>query len=460
MSIQTINPFENNVVKTFDEMPDEKIDQAVLKGHKAFQTWRKTPFAERAKVLSQAAAIMRRKKEEFARIITTEMGKLINEARGEVALSADILDYYATHAESFLKNQTVKVAQGEAFIEFCPIGVILGVEPWNFPFYQVVRIAGPNIMVGNTVLIKHASNVPQCGIALENIFREAGAPDGVFTNLLISSKKVNQVIKNPLIAGVSLTGSETAGAEVAATAGKSLKKSVLELGGSDPFIVLEDADIDQTIRSAVFAKMNNTGQCCVAAKRFIVMDKVADEFIKKLSEQLATLKVGDPLDEKTTLGPLSSEAAARQLQTQIEDTVKLGAKVVLGGKRPERSGAFVSPTILVDVKPGMPAYNEELFGPVATIFRVKTDQEAIDLANDSLFGLGASIFSNNKARATEMATQIDSGMVFINHPTWTAPELPFGGTKSSGYGRELSEMGIFEFVNKKLIRTSEYSDPF
>jgi succinate-semialdehyde dehydrogenase/glutarate-semialdehyde dehydrogenase len=459
MAIQTVNPFDNKIVKSFNEMTDAQIEKSIANAHQAFQSWKKVNFTTKAQVLTKAAAIMRLQKEDFARIITIEMGKLINDARGEIELSADILDYYAKHAEQFLQNQKVKVSQGEAYIEFCPIGVILGIEPWNFPFYQVVRIAGPNIMVGNTVLIKHASNVPQCGIALEKIFREAGAPDGVYTNLLLSSKKVNQVISNPLIAGVSLTGSESAGASVAETAGKSLKKSVLELGGSDPFIVLDDADIDKAINLAVWAKMNNTGQCCVAAKRFILMDKVADEFIQKFSERLSLLKVGDPLDEKTTLGPLSSEAAAVQLQKQIDNTVKMGAKAIIGGKRPEHCGAFVSPTILLDVKPGMPAYSEELFGPVATIFRVKSDEAAIDLANDSIFGLGASIFSNNKERAEKMASQIDSGMVFINHPTWTAPELPFGGTKRSGYGRELSDLGIFEFVNKKLIRKNDYNDP-
>lgn len=458
MAIQTTNPFDNKVIKSFAEMDSEQVEKAITKAYEAFQSWKNTSFATRAQLINKAANIMRDKKEELARTITIEMGKLIAEARAEVELSADILDYYAEHAEYFLKNKPLKVTYGEAYIKYCPIGVIFGVEPWNFPLYQVVRIAGPNIMAGNTVLIKHASNVPQCGINLEKIFRDAGAPLGVFTNLLISSNNVKQVIQSPLVAGVSLTGSSAAGASVAEEAGKVLKKSVLELGGSDPFIVLDDANLEETIKSAVWGKMNNTGQCCVAAKRFIVMESVADEFIKKFSSRLSLLKSGDPLNEKTTLGPMSSETAAVELQKQIDTTIKMGAKALIGGA--ERKGSFISPTILLDVKPGMPAYSEELFGPVATIFRVNTEKEALDLANDSSFGLGASIFSNNIERAEKMAAQIDSGMVFINHPTWTAPNLPFGGTKISGYGRELADVGIFEFVNKKLIRKSNYYDPF
>lgn len=461
MPIQTINPFNNQVIQSFKEMTAKEAELAIVKAHDAFQTWKKTPFPNRSKLLHETAARMRKKKEELARIITLEMGKLIGDARAEVDLSADILDYYAEHAEDFLKNQKVKVSTGEAYLVFDPIGVIFGVEPWNFPFYQVVRVAAPNIMVGNTVLIKHASNVPQCGIAIEKLFHEAGAPEGVYTNLLVSSREtLKSIIENPKIAGVSLTGSESAGASVAETAGNALKKSVLELGGSDPFIVLDDADVEKTITSAVWGKMNNTGQCCVAPKRYILMDSIADQFIKKFSERLSKLQPGDPLDEKTTLGPLSSEAAAVQLQKQIDSTIKMGAKALIGGKRPTINGAFVTPTILLDVKPGMPAYSEELFGPVATIFRVKTEEEAIHLANDTSFGLGASVFSNNIERAQKVAKQIESGMVFINHPTWTEPELPFGGTKKSGYGRELSDVGIFEFVNKKLIRINDYNDPF
>ncbi|CCB86188.1 MULTISPECIES: NAD-dependent succinate-semialdehyde dehydrogenase [Parachlamydia] len=460
MAIQTVNPFNNEVIKTFKEMTPQEIEKAVTKAHEAFKSWKKTPFSTRSKVLHEAAAKMRSQKEELAQIITLEMGKLISDARAEVDLSANILDYYADNAEKFLKRQKVDVETGEAYVVFDPIGVVFGIEPWNFPFYQVARIAAPNIMAGNTVLIKHASNVPQCGIALERLFKEGGAPEGVYTNLLISSKAVAQVIENPKIAGVSLTGSEGAGAHVAETAGKSLKKSVLELGGNDPFIVLDDANIEKTLDSAIWAKMNNTGQCCIAAKRYILMDSIADEFIKKFSEKLAKLKPGDPSKDKTTLGPLSSEGAAVLLQKQIDETIKKGAKALVGGKRPDIKGAFVTPTVLVDVKPGMPAYSEELFGPVATIFRVKTEEEAIHLANDTVFGLGASVFSDNLERAEKVAKQIDSGMVFINHPTWTEPDLPFGGTKKSGYGRELSEVGIFEFVNKKLIRISDYNDPF
>ena len=340
MTIQTKNPFDNKVLHSFQEMTSKEVDLAISKAHEAFESWKETSFATRSQLLHKSAEIMRTNMEYYARTITLEMGKLIAQARAEVELSADILDYYADNSERFLMDQPLKVSSGSAYIKNCPIGVIFGVEPWNFPFYQVVRVAGPNIMAGNTVLIKHASNVPQCGVNLEQIFREAGAPEGVYTNLLISAKHVSRVIENPLVSGVSLTGSEAAGASVAETAGKVLKKSVLELGGSDPFIVLDDADIDKTINSAVWAKMNNTGQCCVAAKRFIVMDSVADEFIRKFKEKLAHLEAGDPLDEKTTLGPLSSEQAAVQLEKQIGDTLKMGAKAVLGGS--ERKGPLLN----------------------------------------------------------------------------------------------------------------------
>ncbi|MGK5594789.1 MAG: NAD-dependent succinate-semialdehyde dehydrogenase [Parachlamydiaceae bacterium] len=461
MPIQTVNPFNNQLVKAFSEATLGEAKQAIAQANGAFLRWKKETFANRAKLLKDTAAKMRAKKEELARTITLEMGKLIKDARAEIDLSADILDYYADNTEAFIKKQTIKSSSGKAYVVFEPIGVIFGIEPWNFPFYQVIRIAAPNLMVGNTVIIKHASNVPQCAIAIEQLFHEAGAPKGVYTNLFVSSRETLQaIITDSGVGGVSLTGSESAGSHVAAAAGQALKKSVLELGGSDPFIVLDDADIDQAIDCAVWGKMNNTGQCCVASKRYILQDSIADQFIEKFKEALAELKPGNPLDDSTTLGPLSSESAAVQLQAQIDDTVKMGGKVLLGGKRPNISGAFVVPTILIDVRPGMPAYDEELFGPVATIFRVETEEEAIRLANDTRFGLGASIYSNDIERAEKIARQIDSGMVFINHPTWTEPELPFGGTKKSGYGRELSEMGLFEFVNKKLIHISEDQDLF
>lgn len=441
-------------------MTDKALEAAVAQATKAFDSWRKTSYQQRADLLRKVAALMRQQKEALAKIITLEMGKLISQAEAEIDLSANIVDYYASNGAKFLADKTLQPEFGKAFIRYSPIGVLLGVEPWNFPFYQVARFAAPNVMVGNTVLVKHASIVPQCAIAIEDLFKEAGAPEGLYTNLLISGKRASALVSDERIKGVSLTGSEAAGASVAAEAGKSLKKSVLELGGNDAFIVLEDADIDKAVEWAIVGRINNNGECCVAAKRIIVVEAVADEFLEKFKEKMAHLKVGDPMDRATELGPLSSEEAAVQLADQVQRSVDAGAKVLLGGKRVDRAGAFMEPTILTDLKPGIPAYHEELFGPVASFYRVKNEQEAIVLANDSTFGLGGSVFTRDIERGKKVADQIDTGMVFINHPTWTKEDLPFGGTKRSGYGRELSELGIEEFVNKKLIRISELSDPF
>jgi succinate-semialdehyde dehydrogenase/glutarate-semialdehyde dehydrogenase len=460
MSIQTINPNTNQVVKSFTESSPEAVEAAMIQAEKAFAIWRKTSYKSRANLLHMIAIIMRERKEELAAMITLEMGKLLDQSRGEIDLSADIFDYYALNGENFLDDKILDPKQGEALIRHSPIGILLGVEPWNFPFYQVARFAAPNIMIGNVVLVKHASNVPQCGIAIEEIFKTAGAQNGIYTNLLISGPRASALAADDRIKGISLTGSEAAGSSIAAVAGKNLKKSVLELGGNDAFIVLEDADIDQAVNWAVIGRMNNTGQCCVAAKRFIVIDSVADEFLSKFKAKLTDLKVGDPMDAETELGPLSSEKAAADLADQVQRSVDAGAKVALGGKRLDRPGAFMAVTILTDLKPGMAAYSEELFGPVASFYRVKDEQEAIVLANDSSFGLGGSVFTKDIERGKHVADQIDTGMVFINHPTWTTPELPFGGTKHSGYGRELSSLGIDEFVNKKLIRVSALTDAF
>lgn len=441
-------------------MTDQALEAAVSTAAVAFGDWRKTSYEQRAALLHKVAVLMRQKRESLAKIITLEMGKLIAQAEAEIDLSANIIDYYATNGAKFLADKTLVPEYGQAFIRYSPVGVLLGVEPWNFPFYQVARFAAPNIMIGNTVLVKHASIVPQCGILIGDLFKEAGAPEGVYTNLLISGSRASALVSDDRIKGVSLTGSEAAGASVAAEAGRSLKKSVLELGGSDAFIVLEDADIDKAVEWAVVGRMNNNGECCVAAKRIIAVEPIADEFLKKFTDKLARLKVGDPMDRTVELGPLSSEEAAVQLADQVNRSVKAGAKVLLGGKRVSRPGAFMEPTILTDLKRGIPAYHEELFGPVASFYRVKDEQEAIALANDSDFGLGGSVFTQDIERGKRVADQIDTGMVFINHPTWTKEDLPFGGTKRSGYGRELSELGIAEFVNKKLIRVSALSDPF
>ena len=460
MAIQTINPATNTVEKSFTEMTDEAVDKAVAKSAATFTDWKKTDYKLRAAVLHKVAGLLREKKKTLAKMITTEMGKLVAQAEGEIKLSAEIFDYYANHAEGFLADKILDPTHGKAFIRHSPIGVLLGVQPWNFPFYQVARFAAPNMMIGNTILIKHASIVPQCAIAIEEIFIEAGAPVGLYTNLLISGKRASALVSDQRIKGVSLTGSEAAGASIATEAGKYLKKSVLELGGSDAFIVLEDADIDKAVEWAVVGRINNNGECCVASKRFIAVESVAAEFLEKFKDKLAALVIGDPMDAATQLGPLSSEAAAVQIAAQVQRAVEGGAKILLGGERVDGPGAFMQPTILTNMLPGNPVYYEEFFGPVAVFFAVKDEQEAIDLANDSPFGLGGSVFTQDIERGKRVANQIDTGMVFINHPTWTQADLPFGGTKGSGYGRELSELGMDEFVNKKLIRVSELSDPF
>jgi succinate-semialdehyde dehydrogenase/glutarate-semialdehyde dehydrogenase len=387
------------------------------------------------------------------------MGKLIAQAEAEIDLSAAIFDYYATNSEQFLADKILNPELGSAYIRHSSIGVLLGVQPWNFPFYQVARFAAPNIMIGNTILLKHASMVPQCAIAIEDLFVKAGMPNGVYTNLMISGKRASALVADERIKGVSLTGSEAAGASLAEQAGKHLKKSVLELGGSDAFIILEDADIDQAVAWGVVGRINNNGECCVASKRFIAVEAIADEFLKKFQEKLSQLKVGDPMDPQTELGPLSSEEAIAHLLDQLKRSVDAGATVLIGGKQMDCPGNYMEPTILTDLTPEIPAYYEELFGPVASFYRVEDEQAAIQLANDSPFGLGCSIFTQNIEKGKRIADLIDTGMVFINHPTWTQADLPFGGTKGSGYGRELSELGIDEFVNKKLIRISGLTDP-
>jgi len=460
MSIQTVNPTTNKVIESFTEMTDEQVSEAVEKASSAHESWKKTDYKWRAALLHKVAGLLRDKEDLLAKMITLEMGKLLAHAKGEIKLSAEIFDYYANNAESFLADKILHPIHGQALIRHSPIGVLLGVQPWNFPFYQVARFAAPNIMVGNTILVKHASIVPKCGTAIEEIFKEAGAPDGLYSNLLISGKRASALVADKRIKGVSLTGSEAAGASIASEAGKHLKKSVLELGGSDAFIVLDDADIDKAVEWAVTGRINNNGQCCVASKRFIVVESVADLFLEKFKTKLSQLIVGDPMDATTQLGPMSSEAAAEQIATQVQKAVDGGATILLGGKRLKREGAFMAPTIITNMQRDNPVYYEELFGPVATFFRVKDDQGAIDLANDSPYGLGGSVFTQDIERGKRVADKIDTGMVFINHPTWTQADLPFGGTKRSGYGRELSELGVDEFVNKKLIRVSELSDPF
>jgi succinate-semialdehyde dehydrogenase/glutarate-semialdehyde dehydrogenase len=456
---QSVNPYSGKTLKTFDELTDAQLETAIKTAATCFKTWRQTTFTERARIVAKAATLMRDQADKFAQPVTLEMGKRFAESLGEVALSADIIDYYAKNAERFLAPEQLKPASGEAVIENAPFGVLFGVQPWNFPYYQLARFAAPNLMAGNVVMVKHAGCVPQCAIAFEKLWRDAGAPKGAYTNLLISHDQVNQVIDDPRIKGVALTGGVDAAKRVAARAGQNVKKTTMELGGSDAFIVLADADLDKTVAWAVWAKMNNTGQCCVAGKRFIVVEELADQFLTKFQAALTALKPGDPMDAATTLAPLSTESALVTLLDQVDRAVAKGAKLVMGGHRIDRPGAFMAPTILTNIKPTNPAYREEFFGPVALFFRVKNEEEAIALANDSDFGLGGSVFTQDVARGKRVASRIDTGMVFINHPTWTTADLPFGGIKNSGYGRELSSLGIQEFVNKKLVRTASIDAP-
>ena len=456
MAYQSTNPYTGKVVQTFDELSDAQLEEKLQHATNCFENdWRGRPFAERAAVLHRAANLMRERSQQFAELATLEMGKLIAQSVGEVKLSAAILDYYAEHAEHFLAPEKVASPRGEAVVESSPMGVLFGVEPWNYPYYQIARFAAPNLMAGNVVMVKHASSVPQCALAFEQLMIEAGAPEGAYTNLFISKDQVSQVIDDARIRAVALTGSEAAGAVVAARAGQNLKKTTMELGGSDAFIVLEDADLDQAVKSAVSGRMGNSGQACTASKRFIVVEPLADRFLEKFQAALQGFKPGDPMDKQTTLAPLSSSEALDKLLGQVEQAVAGGARVLMGGGRVNgQAGAFMQPTVLSDIDKSNPAYMQEFFGPVALFFRVADEDAAVALANDSPFGLGGSVFTQDIARGKDVARRIDTGMVFINSGAVSSPELPFGGVKNSGYGRELSSAGIQEFVNKKLIRVS------
>jgi succinate-semialdehyde dehydrogenase/glutarate-semialdehyde dehydrogenase len=456
---QSQNPYDGKVSKTFETITDKVLDEKIAVAARCFETWRHTSYAERAAIVDRAAAILKKKANKFAETMTLEMGKRIAEARGEVVFSSSILAYYAKNAERFLAPTMLHPTIGEAHMESSPIGVIFGVEPWNFPYYQLARVAGPQLMAGNVLMVKHAGCVPQCAIAFEDLWTEAGAPAGLYTNLLISHSQSDRVVDDPRIKGVALTGSVAAGRTIAARAGLNLKVSSMELGGSDAFIVLEDADLDHAVKWAVWGRMYNTGQTCCAAKRFIVVEELADKFLQGFKAALSDFKPGNPLDEKTLLGPLSTESALLGLLKQLEVAVANGAKVLMGGKRIDRPGSFMEPTILTDVQPKNPAFRDEFFGPVAMFFRVKDEEDAVALANDSDFGLGGSVFTKDIARGKRVASRIDTGMMFINNISWSDAELPFGGIKASGYGRELGDMGIQQFVNKKLVRTTSIEAP-
>ncbi len=451
----TVNPFTGETEKEFPFTETSEIDGIIGRAHSAYTEWRDRSVEERSAVVQKAAELLDERIMDYAALITKEMGKRRDEAVGELFLCSMILKYYAGNGPKFLEPTSIEpmMGGGEAVIETRPVGVLLAIEPWNFPFYQVVRVAGPNLVLGNTVILKHSEITPQCAVAIEQLFRDAGAPEGALINTFLKIEDVEQVIADPRIQGVTLTGSERAGSSVAALAGKHLKKSVLELGGSDPFIVLDGSDIEGSVKAATAGRMGNTGQACTASKRLIVTEDAFEPFVEGLRQAFGVFTPGDPADPSTSLAPLSSEKAAQDLQAQIQDAIDKGATVVAGGQRPEHAGAFVAATILTDVTPEMRAYREELFGPAAVVYKVKDADEAIALANDSDFGLGATVMGSDPEQARSVAERLEAGMVWINQPTGSSPELPFGGIKRSGYGRELSELAMFEFANRRLLRT-------
>jgi succinate-semialdehyde dehydrogenase/glutarate-semialdehyde dehydrogenase len=451
--IATVNPYNNGVVREFPPMPPEDVDRAVQAAYHAFESWRGTPVEDRAALVRRAATLMRERSEDLARVVTLEMGKLIHHSRTEVDLSIQILEYYADEGPGQIADEPLETDTGTAVLVTTPLGPIVSVQPWNFPIYQVVRLAAPNLVLGNAILLKHASSTPQSALAVERLFADAGIPPGVYTNLFVAGRDIGRIIDNPLVRGASLTGSDKAGTSVGEIAGRNVKKSVLELGGSDPFIVLDGDNLERTVEAAAIGRMHNMGQSCVSAKRMMVVPAAYDDFVSSLAARLAALEPGDPADEGTTLAPMSSERAAEQLMEQVRDALDKGATAVVGGDRIDRPGAFVQPTLLTGVTPGMRAYTEELFGPVAVVYRVENDAHAVALANASPYGLGGSVFSSDPQRARAVADQLESGMVWINHPTSSQPNLPFGGIKRSGHGRELSHLGIKEFANHKLIVT-------
>jgi succinate-semialdehyde dehydrogenase/glutarate-semialdehyde dehydrogenase len=455
MPIQSVNPYNNQVVRTFEEDSDEKINEVLETAGDTFDFWKETTFDHRKELMWATADVLERNAGEYARLMTLEMGKPVKDAVAEVKKCADTCRFYADNAARFLADEPVITEAGRSYVSYHPLGAVLAVMPWNFPFWQVFRFAAPALMAGNVALLKHASNVPQCALAIERVFLEAGFPQGVFQTLLIGADKIETVIADENVQAVTLTGSEGAGSQVAALAGKYIKKTVLELGGSDPFIVLGDADIAFTARAAAKARMLNTGQSCIAAKRFIVLQPVAAAFTDALKTNLLRLKMGNPMSEEVDYGPLAREDLASDLLEQVRRSVEHGAKIALGGDRPTGAGAFFHPTVLTHVRPGMPAYDEELFGPVACIIVARDEDEAVQLANDHRYGLAASIWTKDIRKAELLARRIQAGAVFVNEIVKSDPRMPFGGVKKSGYGRELSHFGIREFVNIQSVWVNE-----
>jgi succinate-semialdehyde dehydrogenase/glutarate-semialdehyde dehydrogenase len=452
MALQTKNPATEELVATFDELTPEALESKLALADSAFKSWKKTSFKERADLMKKLGTYLREHTEELAKLQTIEMGKTIKTSRASVEKCADLCDYYADNAEKILSNEILKTEASEQYAAFEPLGVVLAVMPWNFPYWQVYRFAIPAIMAGNVGVLKHASNVPQCAAAIEASFKAAGFPEGVFQNLALGSARVEAVIRDPRIMAVTLTGSEKAGSEVARVAGEEIKKTVLELGGSDPFVVFADADIELAAETAVAARMQgNVGQSCIAAKRFIVETSILDTFAEKVAAKMNALKIGDPSQEDTDVGPLSTEQGFKDTMRQVDESVAKGAKVLAGGKRIGEKGYFYAPTVLTGVVKGMPAYDEETFGPILAVISFSTEEEAIQIANDTRYGLGATICTSDMEKAKRLIPQIDAGNVFINQAVKSDARAPFGGVKKSGYGRELGSYGIKEFVNIKNV---------
>jgi len=451
MAITSINPATGGEIKTFESLTDEQIDEKLGLAARAFRRYWKTPFSDRAKKMVRAAEILEEEKEEFARLMTSEMGKTFTAAVAEAEKCAWVCRYYAENAERFLSDEVAETGAARSYVRYQPLGPVLAVMPWNFPFWQVFRHVAPGLMAGNVILLKHASNVPQCALAIEDVVLRAGFPEGSFQTLLIGSGKVQAVIDDPRVRGVTLTGSEGAGRQVGSEAGENIKKTVLELGGSDPFIVMPSADLEEAVNTAVTARTLNNGQSCINAKRIIVHGEIADEFERRYVEAMQALKVGDPMDEETDMGPLAMPQILEDVDEQVKKSVEAGAKILTGGKPMHAEGNFYPPTVITDIPEDSPAYKEEIFGPVASLFRARDIDEAVRIANDTSFGLGASAWTNDPEEQETFINEIEAGQVFINSMVASDPRMPFGGVKASGYGRELSVYGLREFVNVKAV---------
>jgi succinate-semialdehyde dehydrogenase / glutarate-semialdehyde dehydrogenase len=451
MAIATVNPSSGETLKNFDPFSAAEVDAALAKAARAFEKFRHTTFADRARWFMKAGEILESRKQQFGSLMTTEMGKTYRSAVEEAAKCAWVCRFYAEHAEKFLADEVVETGAHRSFIHYEPLGAVLAVMPWNFPFWQVWRAAAPIMSAGNVMLLKHASNVPQCALAIESVFREAGFPDGAFQTLLIPASKVDAVLNDPRVAAATLTGSEQAGIDVGVGAAKRIKKVVLELGGTDPFIVMPTADLDKAVPTAIKARVQNNGQSCIAAKRFIVADAIYDEFMKRFVAGMQALKVGDPFDAETELGPLSTPNGVEDVDRAVKQSAEAGARVLTGGKRLDRPGNFYAPTVIADIPKAAPAYAEEIFGPVASVFRARDAKDAIRIANESRFGLGSSVWTNDEAERRLFIDEIEAGMVFINRMVASDPRIPFGGVKASGHGRELGVYGIREFTNIKTV---------